>query len=187
MDAKTNLSIQKDMDLKNRLNQLKEKHGLTNQRIADGSGVPSGTVSGIFSGQTARPAFEDVVAILTFMGESIDEFCGIAQPQAHAGTVPADQPGTTVHHHHFALMPLHGDVKKITQDAITDVYSGEAYRIAHSNLKWWRAIAIALIALVIGWFTWDITHPKAGLIQYGSITPAITSGMTETEDLQIRL
>lgn len=179
MDAKTNLSIQKDIDLKNRLNQLKEKHGLTNQKIADGSGVPSGTVSGIFSGQTARPAFEDVAAILAFMGESIDEFCGLAQPQAPEDIVPADQPGSTVHHHHFSFMPLHGDVKRLTQDAISDVYSGEAYKIVHSNLKWWRAIAIVLIVLVVGWFTWDITHPSVGLIQYSSTIPAITSGMAE--------
>lgn len=82
-------------------------------------------------------------------------------------------------------MPLHGDVKSITREAISDVYAGEAYRIVHSNLKWWRAIALVLIALVVGWFTWDITHPNVGLIQYSSALPTVAS--SKGDDFLLRL
>lgn len=175
------------MDTRAKLNALKEKHGLSNQKIADLSNVPIGTVSGIMSGQTAQPGFEAVCAMLTAMGESIDEFyTGVPaeMPQAVAsGDAAEHQTVVAEHHHHIRIMPLHGDVAKITQDAIKDVYAGEAYRIVHSNLKWWRAIALVLIMLVIGWFTWDITHPNVGLIQYGSIAPASTSLDIRPEEL----
>lgn len=164
------------MEMRAKLNALKEKHGLSNQKIADMSGVPIGTVSGIMSGQTSQAGFDAVCAIITSMNESIDEFyTGRPAPKESSDVAEQQQNAVHEHHHHFQMMPLHGDVKNITQEAIASVFAGEAYRIVHSNLKWWRAIAIVLIVLVISWFTWDITHPNVGLIQYGSIAPAATS------------
>lgn len=175
------------MELRTKLNALKEKHGLTNQQISDASGVPLGTVSGIFSGQTARPAFQDVAAILAAMNESIDAFCGISAAHAPADTEKAPQPSSAAehHHHYFQFSPLKADARELMREVMSDVYSSDAYKILDSHLKWWRIISIVLIALVIGWFTWDITHPDVGLIQYGSAIPAVTTGFTE--DIRIRL
>ena len=173
------------MQISSKLNDLRNKHGLTYQQLADASGVPIGTLKSILSGTTASPAFETVCAILRAMGESVDEFCGYTAPAQIAEEVPAAAPVIAEHRHYFTVTPLHGDMMNITRDAIADVYSGEAYRIVHSNLKWWRAIAITLIALVIGWFTWDITHPKVGLIQYSTQVPeqaGNTLGAIVTED-----
>lgn len=61
-----------------RLGRLMEKHGYTNQRMADETGIPIGTVSGIRSGSTQNPSFEAVAAMLIAMGESIDVFAGFA-------------------------------------------------------------------------------------------------------------
>ena len=73
-------------------------------------------------------------------------------------------------------MPLRGDMREAAQEAISDVYSTEAYRILDNHLKWWRTITVVLIALVVVWFTWDIMHPDVGLIQYGVALPAAVSG-----------
>lgn len=171
-----------------KLNALRSKHELTYQQLADMSNVPVGTVKSILTGATGSPGFEPVCAMLMAMGESIDEFCGldVERPQeAPEKGEAAAPPVVEEHHHHFSFMPFHGDVKKLTQDAISDVYAGEAYRIVHSNLKWWRAVALVLIVLVVGWFTWDITHPDVGLIQYGSAMPAVTSGMLEHASIRL--
>lgn len=167
------------MELRNKLAVLKEKHGATNQQIADGTGIPLGTVSGIFSGQTARPAFQDVVEILRFFGVSADEFCGLA-PKPSPETENAPQPGAAAehHYHHFSFVPLKSDVRELTREAIAEVHSSDAYRIIDKHLKWWRAVSIALIALVVIWFTWDITHPDVGLIQYSSALPVQTGSAT---------
>lgn len=174
------------MELRTKLNALKEKHGLTNQQISDASGVPLGTVSGIFSGQTARPAFQDIVAILASMGESIDGFCGVSPAHAPAETENAPQPfAAEHHHHHFHFSPLKAEARELMRESLEDVYASDAYKILNGHLRWWRTIAIVLIALVLIWFTWDITHPRAGLIQYSNAQPAVTTGMADDEPLRL--
>lgn len=173
-----------NMDLRADLNALKEKHGLTNQQISDASGVPLGTVSGIFSGQTARPAFQDIVAILTAMEESVDEFCGIAAPRPVAEECPA--PPMVEHRlHSITFAPFKADTRELVKEAIEEVHASDAYKILDSHVRWWRTIAIILIALVVIWFTWDITHPDVGLIQYSSAQPAITSGMAVNQHIRV--
>ena len=173
------------MELRTKLNALKEKHGLTNQQISDASGVPLGTVSGIFSGQTARPAFQDVTAILIALGESVDDFCGVERAHAPAETENAPQPVAVEHHHHVQFAPLKADAKELMREAIESVHASDAYQILNGHLRWWRAIAVVLIALIIVWFTWDITHPRAGLIQYSSAQPAVTTGMMDNVQLHV--
>lgn len=152
-----------------RLNALRNKHGLTYQQLADMSNVPVGTVKSILTGATASPGFEATCAILAAMGESVDAFVGNDVRPTHEPAQPVTESAQVVeHHHHFGFAPVKGDIRETMKEAMTEVYAGEAYKVVHSNLVWWRAIAIALIALVVGWFTWDITHPDVGLIQYGS-------------------
>lgn len=74
------------MELYLRIGALMEKHGFTNQSMADASGVPVGTVSGIRSGKISNPGFEPVCAIMAAMGESVDALVGIV-PAA----VPIDE------------------------------------------------------------------------------------------------
>ena len=162
------------MQLQIKLNLLKEKHGLSNQKIADLSGVPIGTVSGIMSGQTAQPGFEAVSAIVTkAFGESLDEFYSELPKKdfaaAEAAKIAAQE------HHHVQVTHLHGDMKELAKEAVASVYTNEAYRLLYSNLKWWRAIAIILVALVVAWFTWDITHPGMGMINPVSTSSVIRS------------
>ena len=73
------------MQLHIQIGALMEKHGYTNQSMADVSGVPVGTVSGIRSGKIQSPSFEAIVAMMRAMGESVDALVGIA-----SSTPPVD-------------------------------------------------------------------------------------------------
>lgn len=65
------------MMLATQLKLLKEKRGLTNQQLADLSGVPVGTVNRILSGQTDNPSFQTICDLVLAMDGSLDELAGI--------------------------------------------------------------------------------------------------------------
>ena len=67
--------------LHHKLAKLKEKSGLTNQQIADKSGVPLSTVTRMFSGQTDNPTYRNVADIVLTLGGSLDEMEGIEHPE----------------------------------------------------------------------------------------------------------
>ena len=76
------------MMLATQLKLLKEKRGLTNQQLADLSGVPVGTVNRILSGQTDNPSFQTICDLVLAMDGSLDELAGIEKgpegPEAKA-------------------------------------------------------------------------------------------------------
>ena len=76
------------MMLATQLKLLKEKRGLTNQQLADLSGVPVGTVNRILSGQTDNPSFQTICDLVMAMNGSLDELAGIEKapegPEAKA-------------------------------------------------------------------------------------------------------
>lgn len=55
------------------LRKLKKESGMTNEQIAQASGVPISTVEKIFSGYTADPKLETVRKIVTSMGYTLDD------------------------------------------------------------------------------------------------------------------
>ena len=70
------------MAIHNQLKLLKEKRKLTNQQLADVSGVPIGTVNRILSGQTDNPSFQAVCDMVMAMDGSLDELVGIKEEPA---------------------------------------------------------------------------------------------------------
>lgn len=145
------------MDLRTELNLLKEQQHMTHQQIADGTGIPVGTVSSIFSGQTARPSFQDVVAILAFFGASVDSFCGLAAPPPDGSASPAP------------LCLMREDTAEACRGAIRDVMTSCVHKTQHENLVWWRSIAIGEMLFIIGLLVWDVLHPDMGYIQYSTV------------------
>ena len=67
--------------LSTQLKELKDKRKLTNQQLADLSGVPVGTINRILSGQTDNPSFQTVCDIVMAMNGSLDELAGIKEPE----------------------------------------------------------------------------------------------------------
>ena len=80
------------MMLATQLKLLKEKRGLTNQQLADLSGVPVGTVNRILSGQTDNPSFQTICDLVLAMDGSLDELAGIEKEPA-----PAEAKGRVNH------------------------------------------------------------------------------------------
>lgn len=80
------------MMLATQLKLLKEKRGLTNQQLADLSGVPVGTVNRILSGQTDNPSFQTICDLVLAMDGSLDELAGIEKAPGGAGGQGPRQP-----------------------------------------------------------------------------------------------
>ena len=68
------------MQLHHKLNELKEKNGFTNQKIADKSGVALSTVTRILNGQTDNPSYRNIADIVVALGGSLDAVEGIEHP-----------------------------------------------------------------------------------------------------------
>lgn len=64
-----------------KLKEIKVVKKLTNQQVADLSGVPLSTVTRIFNGQTDNPNIETIEAIAKGMGVSLEEVTGIKQAE----------------------------------------------------------------------------------------------------------
>lgn len=64
-----------------KLKELKAEKKLTNQQIADLSGVPLSTVTRVFNGQTDNPNIGTIEDIVHGMGGSLDNITGIKQTE----------------------------------------------------------------------------------------------------------
>ena len=65
-----------------KLKMIKEDKNLTNVEIANLSNIPLATITRVFSGQTPNPTFETISRVAIGMGVSLDELCGLKQPDA---------------------------------------------------------------------------------------------------------
>ena len=65
------------MNIYSRLKAVKEQKDMSNQELAELSGVPLGTVNRILSGATDNPTWDNVVAIAKALGVSLDALAGI--------------------------------------------------------------------------------------------------------------
>lgn len=72
------------------LGKLKAEKNLTQQQIAELSGVPMGTVSRILAGQVECPSFQAVADITKALGGSLDEFAGIEPPAPPVLPIPPE-------------------------------------------------------------------------------------------------
>lgn len=59
------------------LQRLKDKRKLTNQQLADLSGVPISSVQRILAGQTDNPSYQSICDLTVALGGSMDELAGI--------------------------------------------------------------------------------------------------------------
>lgn len=64
-----------------KLKELKAEKEMTNQQIADLSGVPLSTVTRIFNGQTDNPNIQTIEDIVNAIGGSMDNITGIKQAE----------------------------------------------------------------------------------------------------------
>lgn len=124
-----------------KLTELKEKSALTNQQIADLSGVPLSTATRIFSGQTDNPSFQTISDIVNVMGGSLDEIVGVNKKTPTP--ITPDNPQERL--------------IKFYQDALS-----------HKN-KWIKTLFICLctlVAVMMIILLFDIFNPNIGFVKY---------------------
>ena len=73
------LSLVSNCMILNKLKEIKAEKKLTNQVIADLSGVPLSTVTRVFNGQTDNPNIQTIEDIAAAMGVSLEDVTGIKQ------------------------------------------------------------------------------------------------------------
>lgn len=121
------------------LQTLKAQSGLTNEQIADLSGVPKNTVTRIFGGETVNPSFQNVADIVKALHGSLDEMAMIQ--------VEEDAP--VEHESESRLVLLYRE-------------------IIRGKDKWIRTLAVALgsvMAIVMFLLIFDIMNPTVGWFQ----------------------
>ena len=131
-----------------KLKALKMSKNLTIQEISEKSGVPSSTVSRIFSGQTDNPSFQNICDIVIAMGGSLDELAGIKNTESTYHT-NADT--------HAILMQM---CRERIEDKEREIK------------KWTRIIRIlsiafiSLVIIIIALLIYDVASPGMGYIRY---------------------
>ena len=125
------------------LRKLKAKSKLTNEQLAQISGIPGSTLARIFNGRTDNPYFHTIVDLVRAMKGSVDEMEGL-QP------LPKDT---------NAAENAAVDKKLITQ-----------YREIINNkerlIRFLAGVLLAVMIFILIMVTYDILHPMKGWIQH---------------------
>lgn len=134
------------------LNTLKEESGLSWNDLSEGTKIPVSTLRNIFSGRTACPSFETMSKLVVYMDGDIS--C-IVDNKIEQGEEP---PMTDIV---VAITAAYeGRIKDLKESAqkLSD-------SLTHDRLIW-MVVALGLLALIVFFLVWDITHPTMGYIQY---------------------
>ena len=125
------------------LRKLKAKSRLTNEQLAQISGIPGSTLARIFNGRTDNPYFHTIVDLVRAMKGSVDEMEG--------------------------LQPLPKDTNAAENAAVDNKLITLYREILNNKERWIRFLAGVLLAVLIFiliMVTYDILHPMKGWIQH---------------------
>ena len=167
------------------LTQLKSQRNLTNQEIADLSGVPAGTVGRIMSGAAKNPGHEAVVAIVRALGGDLNAACeimaaseGSRQPGADAPHAVSDLAATF-----DELARRKDEMHRATIEHLEKAHHADTDRLERAYEKERRrqhAVIIALIAAltiiatgIIIVIIFDVITPNAGWINNETLAAVV--------------
>ena len=126
------------------LNELKEKLSITNDQLAQISGVPESTIARILNGTTDNPNFQTIVDIVRTLKGSVD-----------------------------IMEDLYREEKPVQKEEETNVSEKEIVAAYQATIatkdKWIRFLAGLLICIVsfcLIMIAYDLLHPGKGWIQY---------------------
>lgn len=125
------------------LRKLKAKSRLTNEQLAQISGIPGSTLARIFNGRTDNPYFHTIVDLVRAMKGSVDEMEG--------------------------LQPLPKDTNA-AENAAVDKKLITLYREIINNkerlIRFLAGVLLAMMIFILIMVTYDILHPMKGWIQH---------------------
>lgn len=125
------------------LRKLKAESRLTNEQLAQISGIPGSTLARIFNGRTDNPYFHTIVDLVRAMKGSVDEMEG--------------------------LQPLPKDTNA-AENAAVDKKRITLYREIINNkerlIRLLAGVLLAVMIFILIMITYDILHPMKGWIQH---------------------
>ena len=125
------------------LRKLKAKSRLTNEQLAQISGIPGSTLARIFNGRTDNPYFHTIVDLVRAMKGSVDEMEDLRSLQKDANTA---------------------------ENAAVDNKLITLYREILNNkerlIRLLAGVLLAVMIFILIMVTYDILHPMKGWIQY---------------------
>ena len=125
------------------LRKLKAESRLTNEQLAQISGIPGSTLARIFNGRTDNPYFHTIVDLVRAMKGSVDEMEG--------------------------LQPLPKDTNS-AENAAVDKKLITLYREIINNkerlIRLLAGVLLAVMIFILIMVTYDILHPMKGWIQH---------------------
>lgn len=167
-----------------RIGQLMEKHGFTNQSLADASDVPIGTISGIRSGNVRNPGYSAICAMLTAMGEPVSALSGSAE-NASTESVADSTDGVHLPDNGFteqqqtimekscqiATLSAKLDARDESAERNADRYAKleaqlQAERRRNIRLQYAFIIVCVLIVVLAAMYIWDVNNLHSGLTAY---------------------
>lgn len=162
-----NPTIPMDMDaLRERIKATLAQKGLSYQNLSDLSGIPKSTLDSFLSGRSV-PAFDRVYAVVAALGISLDP------PADEAGEVePQEQPDSYTY---AAVQEIRAhyihEIEEIKQAHAAENAARDRHLAAEQKSKrLWCIVSLVLIALIVTWLVWDLTHGNMGLIRYDETT-----------------
>lgn len=125
------------------LRKLKAESNLTNEHLAQLSGIPESTLARIFNGRTDNPYFYTIVDLVRAMKGSVDEMEGLRSLQKDANTA---------------------------ENAAVDNKLITLYREILNNkerlIRLLAGVLLAVMIFILIMVTYDILHPMKGWIQH---------------------
>ena len=125
------------------LRKLKAESRLTNEQLAQISGIPGSTLARIFNGRTDNPYYHTIVDLVRAMKGSVDEMEG--------------------------LQPLPKDTNA-AENAAVDKKLITLYREIINNkerlIRLLAGVLLAVMIFILIMVTYDILHPMKGWIQH---------------------
>lgn len=125
------------------LRKLKAESNLTNEHLAQLSGIPENTLARIFNGRTDNPYFQTIVDLVRAMKGSVDEMEDLRSLQKDANTA---------------------------ENAAVDKKLITLYREIINNkerlIRFLAGVLLAVMIFILIMVTYDILHPMKGWIQH---------------------
>lgn len=148
-----------------RLTEMKKEAGLSNRKLAELSGVPEGTVNSILSGNTVKPSFEDVEAMVSAMGRGVNEIFGEPETPEMIQTAVIDHYALLIESYKNQLDHYRDQVEQMRKnyDSFRSTYKEQ---ISNHRKGLWALLAVEIILVaVICYLCIDFSHDSWGLFQ----------------------